>query len=173
MWTYTHWLQSVKRMWRYLLHKVGCHRNNMGLSKSHTCKWTGEPMIKKKKESGHLMSSRDQRRIITHHLVVINICQQFTVGGMDFYRLPSRLCQYVNLKDNIQPAGPAWTKMTRGIRQRKINGGRIWSMLVSLDKSSLFFSSQVDFGSHLVWPPPPNSFVKRYLCPRALSCQAL
>lgn len=117
--------------------------------------------------------SRDQRRITTHHLVVINICQRFSAQEMDFYRLPSKLCQYVNLKDNKQPAGPAWSKMTRGIRKLKINEGRMWSMLVSLDKSSLFFSSRVDFGSHLVWPPPPNSFVNTYLCPRALSCQAL
>lgn len=59
---------------------------------------------------------------------------------MDSCRLSSLLCQYVNLKDNIQPAGPAWPKKTRSIRLLKINGGRMWWMFTSLDKSSLFFS---------------------------------
>lgn len=102
--------------------------------------------------------SRDQWRITTHHLVVINICQHCTAEEMDSFRLSSRLCQYVNLKENIQPAGSAWPKKTRGIRPLKINGGWIWTMSVSLDKSCLFFSQTDECGSHLVWPPPSNSF---------------
>lgn len=165
---------AKRRMWRYedLLHKVGHHRNNFGLQPVKVSYiqigwWTNDLKKKKKIMTCSFISnvnqfprkrSRDQWRITIPHLVAINICQHFTVEEMDSHRLSSWFCQYVNLKDNIQPAGPAWPRMTRGIRQLKINGGRIWSMLAYLDKSSLFFSSRVDFGSRLVLPPPPNSF---------------
>lgn len=163
MWLYTHSLthslQSVKRVWRYedLLHEEGRDRNNtrrqfvkvsfvqMGWRIGFNIKC--QPVATEE-------VNEELRLIIWWSSISVNFSPWRKWIFTDCHQGSANMLIW---KIKYKPAGPAWPKMTRGIRQPWIHGGRIWSMFVSLDKPSLFFSSQVDFGSHLVWPPP-NSF---------------